>query len=153
MIEENATVVSATAGRVLIESFRTSACGQCQARNSCGQKAISEWASSKMTQLEIENPNSINVEAGDKVVVGIDEGSFLKASALMYLLPLVMMLLLGSLAKLWIGTGVSTITFSFVGLVIGFVGARLLSRQLEKRCQYKPVLLRILFNDTRVVES
>ena len=106
-----------------------------------------------MTQLEIENPNSINVEAGDKVVVGIDEGSFLKASALMYLLPLVMMLLLGSLAKLWIGTEVSTITFSFVGLVIGFVGARLLSRQLEKRCQYKPVLLRILFNDTRVVES
>ncbi|WP_028470279.1 SoxR reducing system RseC family protein [Neptunomonas japonica] len=153
MIEENATVVSITAGRVLIESFRSSACGQCQARNSCGQKAISEWASSKMTQLEIDNPNGLNVGAGDKVVVGIDEGSFLKASALMYLLPLVTMLLLGGLANLWIGTEMSTIVFSFAGLVVGFVGARLLGRQLEKSCQYKPVLLRILLNDTRVVES
>ncbi|BBB30963.1 SoxR reducing system RseC family protein [Neptunomonas japonica] len=153
MIEENATVVSTTAGRVLIESFRSSACGQCQARHSCGQKAISEWASSKMTQLEIDNPHGLDVGIGDKVVVGIDEGSFLKASALMYLLPLVVMLLLGGLANRWIGTEVSTIIFSFVGLVVGFIGARLLGRQLEKSCQYKPVLLRILLNDTRVVES
>lgn len=152
MIEENATVVSATAGRVLIESFRTSACGQCQARQSCGQKAISEWASSKMTQLEIENPNGLSVGAGDKVVVGIDEGSFLKASALMYLLPLGLMLIFGGLAQFWLGTEVSTIAFSFAGLLLGFFCVGLLSRQLEKRCQYKPVLLRILLNDTRVVE-
>ena len=152
MIEEYATVVSVASGRVLIESSRSSACGQCQARQSCGQKAISEWASSKMTQLEVDNPNSFSVVSGDVVVVGIDEGSFIKASALMYLFPLALMLLFGGLAQFWAGTEALIIAFSFAGLFVGFVGARLLNRQLEKRCQYKPVLLRILLNDTRVVE-
>ena len=152
MIEEYATVVNVASGRVLIESSRNSACGQCQARQSCGQKAISEWASSKMTQLEIDNPNNFSVISGDRVVVGIDEGSFLKASALMYLFPLALMLLFGCLAQFWAGAEVLIIAFSFAGLLVGFLGARLLSRQLEKGCNYKPVLLRILLNDTRVVE-
>jgi sigma-E factor negative regulatory protein RseC len=152
MIEESATVVSVASGRVLIESSRNSACGQCQARQSCGQKAISEWASSKMTQLEIDNPTCFSVIPGDKVVVGIDEGSFIKASALMYLFPLVLMLLFGSLVQFWAGSEVLIIGASFIGLLIGFLGARLLSRQLEKRCQYRPILLRILLNDRRVVD-
>ena len=82
----------------------------------------------------------------------MDSVRLIKASALMYLFPLALMLLFGSLAQFLAGTEVLIIAFSFVGILVGFLGARLLSQQLETRCQYKPVLLRILLNDTRVVE-
>ena len=143
MIEEYATVVSVVDGRVLIESERSSACGQCQAKQSCGQKAISEWAASKMTQLEIDNPASILVKTGDRVVVGIDEGSFLKVSALMYLLPLLLMVLLGGLAEYLEYAEVTIILTSFVGLLVGFFGVKLWSQRLDNRSQFNPVLLRI----------
>lgn len=143
MIEEYATVVSVIDGRVLIESERSSACGQCQAKQSCGQKAISEWAASKMTQLEIDNPAKIPVETGDRVVVGIDEGSFLKVSALMYLLPLLLMVLLGGLAEYLEYAEVTIILTSFVGLLVGFSGVKLWSQRLDNRSGFNPVLLRI----------
>ncbi len=143
MIEEHATVVSVVEGRVLIESSRSSACGQCHAKQSCGQKAISEWASSKMTQLEIENPGMILVKAGDKVVVGIDEGSFLKVSALMYLLPLLLMVLLGGLAQYFDYAEVTMIFASFGGLLAGFLAVKFWSQRLDNRYQFNPVLLRI----------
>ena len=143
MIEEHATVVSVVEGRVLIESSRSSACGQCHANQSCGQKAISEWAASKMTQLEIENPANIHVIEGDRVVVGIDEGSFLKVSALMYLLPLLLMVLLGGLAEYSKYAEVFIILASFVGLLAGFLAVKLWSQRLQSRCQFNPVLLRI----------
>ncbi|SIS91809.1 SoxR reducing system RseC family protein [Neptunomonas antarctica] len=143
MIEEHATVVDVFVGAVLIESSRTSACGQCQSKQSCGQKAISEWASSKMARIEIDNPGHLLVKSGDNVIVGIDEGSFLKASALMYLLPLVLMIVFGGVAQSFVTSELFIIVFSFIGLLAGFLGAKLLSRQLERRSQYKPVLLRI----------
>jgi sigma-E factor negative regulatory protein RseC len=153
MIEEHASVVDVFADSVLIESSRSSACGQCQAKKSCGQKAISEWASSKMARLEIDNPDRILVKPGDNVIVGIDEGSFLKASALMYLLPLVLMIAFGGVAQSLAVSELIIIVLSFVGLLVGFLGAKLLSRQLERRCQYRPVLLRVSSLMKGVVKS
>ncbi len=143
MIEEDATVVGVVNGKVLIESSRNSACGQCHAKQSCGQKAISEWAASKMTQLEIENPAKILVQAGDKVVVGIDEGSFLKVSALMYLFPLLLMVLLGGTAQYFEYAEGIIILASFLGLLIGFFVVKLWGQRHDNRCQYNPVLLRV----------
>lgn len=143
MIEEHATVVSVVEGRVLIESSRSSACGQCHAKQSCGQKAISEWASSKMTQLEIENPAKILVHVGDRVVVGIDEGSFLKVSALLYLLPLLLMVLFGGAGQYFKYAEIVIIMASFFGLLVGFFVVKVWSQRFESRCQFNPVLLRI----------
>jgi len=142
MIEESATVVSVCEGAVIIESSRTSACAQCQAKESCGQKALSEWASSKLMHLEVDNPDKIVVRQGDKVIVGIDEGSFVVASALIYLLPIFTMMLGGAIVFLFDGPERVSILVSFIGLLIGFVIVKLTSRRLERRCQYKPVLLR-----------
>lgn len=143
MIEENATVVSIVDGRVLIESSRSSACGKCDANKSCGQKTISEWASSKMARLEIDNPTKILVKEGDRIVVGIDEGSFLKVSALMYLLPLLLMICFGGIARYFDYSEVIVATLAFSGLFFGFTIVRWSSQRLEKNCQFKPVLLRV----------
>lgn len=142
MIEEQAKVVHAAQGRLIIESSRSFACGQCHANQTCGQKAISEWASSKMTRLEIDNPSKIYVKVGDQVIVGIDEGSFLKASALIYLLPLLILVLFGALADFFGFSETIVILSAFSGLFLGFMGVKLWSQHFFKHCQFKPVLLR-----------
>jgi sigma-E factor negative regulatory protein RseC len=142
MIEESAMVVEVCEGAVIIESSRTSACAQCQVSDSCGQKALSEWASSKLIRLEVENPSNLSVRQGDSVVVGIDEGSFVVASALVYLLPIFSMMLAGIAVFLFNGPEWASILVSFIGLVSGFFIVKLMGKRLERRCQYKPVLLR-----------
>jgi sigma-E factor negative regulatory protein RseC len=143
MIEERARVVELMSGRVIIEAARTSACAQCQAASSCGQKSLSEWAASKMTHIEVDNPDNLPVHIGDDVIVGIDEGGFVKASALIYMLPLLMMITIGVAAHLNALAEPVVILSSFLGLGVGFLMVRFFGKAMEKRNTYRPILLRV----------
>lgn len=143
MIEEHAIVVCVKTDSIVIETKRQTACGGCQANESCGQKSLSEWAASRMTHIEVPLPTSCVVKEGDSVVVGIDEGSFVKASAITYLLPLIVMIFSG-LALQWLGFSEPWVIFStFAGLIVSFLLLRLFNRISEKRAVYQPVILRI----------
>jgi sigma-E factor negative regulatory protein RseC len=143
MIEERARVVELIPDGVVIEAARTSACAQCQSASNCGQKSLSEWAASKMTHIEVDNPSRIVVCVGDDVIVGIDEGGFIKASALIYMLPLMIMVVFGVAAQLNALSEPLVILSSFLGLGIGFLIVRYFGKTMEKRNTYRPVLLRI----------
>ena len=143
MIEERARVVELMTGRVVIEAARTSACAQCQASSSCGQKSLSEWAASKMTHIEVDNPDDLHVAVGDDVIVGIDEGGFVKASALIYMLPLLTMVMFGLVMHLNAQPELTVIVSSFIGLGIGFIFVRFFGKTMEKRHTYRPILLRV----------
>jgi sigma-E factor negative regulatory protein RseC len=143
MIEEHAKVVGLNGENVIIEAARTSACGQCQAADSCGQKSLSEWAASKMANIEIVNPNRLSVNVGDSIIVGINEGGFIKASALIYLLPLILMVITGVVAQALSQPESLIITSSFVGLAVGFCVVRFFGKKLETRHAYRPILLRV----------
>ena len=143
MIEEHAKVVGLNGENVIIEAARTSACGQCQAADSCGQKSLSEWAASKMSNVEIVNPYQLTVDIGDSVVVGINEGGFIKASALIYLLPLILMVLSGGLVQANEQPELIIIASSFIGLTAGFLIVRFFGQKLETRHAYRPILLRV----------
>lgn len=143
MIEEKATVVSVDEGSVIIETVRTSACAQCSASDGCGQKSLSEWAASKMTHIHVANPLSITVQKGDQVIVGIDEGGFLKASSLVYFVPLMMLFVAGFIGQVLGMTEPVTISLAGIGLILGLVIVKTISQKLEKKSVYQPVLLRI----------
>lgn len=143
MIEEQATVVSVDNDSVIIETVRTSACAQCSASDGCGQKSLSEWAASKMTHIRVTNPLAVDVKQGDRVVVGIDEGGFLKASTLVYFVPLLMIFIAGLLGQILGATEPVIILLAAIGLCAGLVIVKMTSRKLEKKSVYQPVLLRI----------
>ena len=71
---------------VLIETQIKSTCGSCEAQSNCGTGAIAKVFASKRETLRFRY--SEMVEVGQKVSLGIPEENLLKASALVYCLPL-----------------------------------------------------------------
>ncbi len=143
MIEERAVIVGVEDRELVVETARQSACGSCSSGDSCGQKSLSEWAAAKMSHIRIPKPDNCRVKVGDVVVIGIDEGSFVKASALTYFMPLLMMILAGLLAQHFTLSEPWLIISAFAGLAFGFSMVRFFSRTRGNQMAYQPVILRI----------
>ena len=71
---------------VLVETQIKSTCGSCEAQSNCGTGAIAKVFASKRETLRFQL-NEL-VEVGQKVSLGIPEENLLKASAIVYCLPL-----------------------------------------------------------------
>jgi sigma-E factor negative regulatory protein RseC len=71
---------------VMVETQIKTTCGSCEAQSNCGTGAIANAFASKREMLRFQL-NEL-VEVGQKVSLGIPEESLLKASAMVYCLPL-----------------------------------------------------------------
>jgi sigma-E factor negative regulatory protein RseC len=144
MIEEQALVVKVDEETVLLQASRSSACGRCTAKSSCGQTAIAQWAASKMVNIKVTKPLHIQVSAGDTVIVGIEELSFIKASLLLYLTPLVFMSSAGFLITQFGYPEWMVIIASFSVLIASFFVVKLFSNRLSEDTNYQLHLLYVV---------
>ena len=85
MIEELAVVVKIENHQVWVESGQNSACGGCQQKASCTSNALGSVLKKKSVPVDCD----IQLKTGDEVIVAIDENLLLRASLLLYLLPLI----------------------------------------------------------------
>ena len=85
MIEQTAVVRDCQDSRAVIEVQRASACGGCAERGACGTEAIARFFGRRTAHVTAGNP--IGALPGELVVVGYEERAFLRAAALLYLLP------------------------------------------------------------------
>jgi sigma-E factor negative regulatory protein RseC len=85
MIEESAIVVKIDNHQVWVKGGQNSACGGCQQKASCTTTAIGNVLKKKPVPVD----SGIPLKAGDEVMVAIDEGLLLRASLLLYLVPLI----------------------------------------------------------------
>ena len=85
MIEELAVVVKIENHQVWVESGQNSACGGCLQKASCTTNALGSVLKKKSVPVD----SDIQLKAGDEVMVAIDENLLLRASLLLYLLPLI----------------------------------------------------------------
>ncbi len=80
MIEETGRVVEVQEGRARIETRRSAGCGQCSARGACaslgGGRDATVW---------VEDP--IGTHPGESVIIAVPEGTVVRASFLVYLVP------------------------------------------------------------------
>ncbi|MCU7555743.1 SoxR reducing system RseC family protein [Alteromonas sp. ASW11-19] len=143
MITETATVVQVDEDRVVVEAAIKTTCSSCQAQSDCGTGAISRALAPKVQQLSLRSPMPVKV--GDKVQVGIPEAGIVSASALLYLLPLVMFIAsavlfsavlpaMGLVSELWVLLGSVLVTLA------GFVALSGWIKKLDSR-RFEPVLL------------
>ncbi len=144
MLEESGRVVAVDSRGVWVESDRTGTCQACSASKGCGQRALAEYAARRSERLCIENPLGITATVGDLVTVGIAEDSFLRASLLLYTLPLLLLFLGGYLGSMYSETELPAILGSLCGLMIGLMVARGLGQRLAKSCRYQPILINVL---------
>ncbi|MFA6051651.1 MAG: SoxR reducing system RseC family protein [Methylobacter sp.] len=85
MIEELAVVVKIENHQVWVESGANSACGGCLQKASCATNAVGSVLKKKSVPVD----SDIQLKTGDQVMVAIDESLLLRASLLLYLVPLI----------------------------------------------------------------
>lgn len=105
MIEEQARVVRLDGDLAEILIQKQSACGSCTAKSGCGTSLLANWFPQRRLTLRLNN--HINAQAGDMVVLGLDEATLQRSSLMLYALPLAG-LLLAAIAGEW--------AFGFLGL-------------------------------------
>ncbi|MFO7641648.1 MAG: SoxR reducing system RseC family protein [Candidatus Competibacteraceae bacterium] len=142
MIEERAMVVAVEEGYVWLETQRRSSCGGCQASGGCGVATLAKlWPGQRTRVRAIAEPG---LRPGDEVMVGLAEGALLRGALLVYLLPLALLLagaLLGQ--AVFAGAGEEpVVALGVVGLGLGFLAVRVLSRRLRRDARFQPVVLR-----------
>lgn len=84
MIEEEAIVSKVKKYRVWVKTLKASSCGKCTQSSGCSTSLLEKY----IPKRDIPVDTDLSLAAGDKVLVGIDEGTLIKGSLLLYIVPL-----------------------------------------------------------------
>ncbi len=125
----------------IIRMQRQSACSHCELNKGCGTGAIGRLLGHRSRPLAIRN--NFNLKIGDSVLLGLPDKAFLKASLLIYGLP-IMALIGGGLLAQW---AVAESEFSVIIIsTVGFFTALWLSGKIAKiyfSQQFDPHILEV----------
>ena len=97
MIKEWATVVSWQNGQALVSCDVQSSCSSCASRSGCGTRVLNKLG--PQTQHTLSVPSQAPLVAGQKVELGIAEGSLLGSAVLVYMSPLAGLFIMGALSS------------------------------------------------------
>lgn len=129
MLTESARVIRRDGNRIELELQRGSACGHCELSQGCGTGALGRLLRRRSRPLVIETDQ--DCRAGDRVVLAMPESALVRASLLLYGLPL-LGLLLGGLGAMLLSLAewLVVVTAGF-GLFAGFKIAARITRGIE----------------------
>ena len=144
MIEESGRVVRVDSDTVWIETVKQSACASCSAQKGCGQSLLAKIGDGQRLEIAVDNPEHLAVDVDDQVLLGVGERSFLTASVLIYLVPIVAMFLFAMITQLAGYEEPVVIVVAVIGLGLGFLATRVITNRLSRSCSYRPVLLQKL---------
>lgn len=146
MIEEIGTITAVDADHIWVETQIKTTCSGCEANENCGTGVVAKAFAPKTDKLIFRCHQ--HAEVGQKVKLGIPENALLSASALVYMLPLFVLVvtaLAGQYLLPLIGLNHEgfIILSAFVATALSFwwVKARV---QQDRGHQYKPRLLELL---------
>ena len=141
MIEESGRVVAVEGDQAWVRTIQVSACQSCVARKGCGQGLMNTLGTGRGTQVRVTNV--LKVTVGEDVVLGVAENALLRASALMYLMPLLTMILAAMATRHWITPVDGWIALAGLGgLVTGFVLVGQVWVPRARAADFQPCLLR-----------
>jgi sigma-E factor negative regulatory protein RseC len=138
MQEEVGTVIESwgVTARVLVK--RNSACEHCPSRSCC--------ASLGGDLKGVDVSNVIGAEKGQKVKIGISQKAVLKASFILYMVP-ILALIVGAMLGDYLGPQHKQVWAVSMGVGF-FVGSyfviKALSKHFENKAEYSPVITEIL---------
>lgn len=114
MIEEIGTITAVDSDHIWVETEIKSTCGACVAKDNCGTGVVAKAFAPKKELLVLRCTKKAIV--GQQVRLGIPENHLLSASALVYLLPLVV-LVVSAVSGQWL---LSQLSISSELWIIGF---------------------------------
>lgn len=141
MIKEWATVVSWQNGEARVSCDVKASCSSCASRAGCGSRILNKLGPQTTHTLVV--PFDQPLQPGQKVELGIAEGSLLGSAVLVYMTPLAGLFLVASLFQVLFGSDLAALSGAILGGVGGFMIARGFSRKLAGRETWQPVILNV----------
>ncbi|MFA9461729.1 SoxR reducing system RseC family protein [Thiohalorhabdus sp. Cl-TMA] len=155
MVEAEATVVSVEGGLVEVEaSGDGEGCGKCHTAGGCGGSAGRTILGTRVgTASRLRVPTDLALQPGDRVLVGLPQGGYLRASVALYLVPLVGLFAAAGMTE-WLlaqlalreAADVLTLLAGLAGLGGGFLWQRGFGRRFADDPRYRPRVLRRVAN-------
>ena len=141
MVTENGIVIEANASLAQIRGTRSGSCQSCSSKNTCG---ISEKSDKEVI---VTVKNTLNVQKGDYVVVGMKSSPFLIVAFLLYVFPIILMIigaLIGNKISLSMGqsSALLSVLTGALFFILSYVFIRRKSKTLSDHEAYKPFLVR-----------
>ncbi len=141
MITEDGIVTHATPDTAQIKTIRSAACESCASKDSCG---VGHHPSQEMT---VTVKNTLGVEKGDKVVIGIESGPMIFLSFLLYIFPIILLIIGALIGAALAPTLEINESFLSMGLGFSFFGVAFLvirkkQAGMSGKEKYKPFLVR-----------
>ena len=142
MPTEEGVVTKLDSDTVWVTTMKTGACESCAAKSSC-------TAMGGGKEMEVEAINTAGAKVGQKVVISFDTSPLLKATFLLYMFPIILLLigaLIGDKMAPYFNVGASALSvitgFLLFGLAMLFVISK--GNKLAKKDEYRPKVVRIL---------
>jgi sigma-E factor negative regulatory protein RseC len=126
-----------------VRTQRMKTCEHCETRDEC------QTMGSKLEDMEIELPNNIGADIGDRVILSMPTKSLLYLSFLMYVAPILVMIIGGILGQklaqcYQMNETNFSVLFSFLFFALSLLALRLYSNVMTKNDKYKPKLTHIV---------
>jgi sigma-E factor negative regulatory protein RseC len=148
-VEGLARVVRVTADQLWLEPEQTTSCGHCASSASCGidtrEAAGIGTVTSRLQERRfiVGKPGGMGeFRDGDRLVVGVSEGSLLGAALTAYGIPLAFALTAGSITQGIYCEDLTTMGGMAAGLLLGLLVARVNALRLAARGDLAPRILR-----------
>lgn len=135
MIEEG-IVVSVYNGMAKVRAVRGSSCGGCASRSMCKP--------AENTDVVIEAKNEVGAHVGERVEVAVGPRTFLKASFIAYMLPLLSFFIGSFIGKYMAGTDVWAALTGMFTMILCFIGVWLYNKKEQSVKKYQPVITTVL---------
>lgn len=143
-VEGIARVVRVEGKVAWLEPEQTTSCGSCASAAACGHGDSGMGTVARRIEarrFQMDN-DWAQLREGERVVLGVDNRSLIRAAMLAYALPLVSAILAGGLAQGAWGDDALTMASMAAGLGFGLLAARLGAHRLSKRGELSPHYLR-----------
>jgi sigma-E factor negative regulatory protein RseC len=142
MATEQGIVLRIDAVGTWVKMIRSEACEECSSRGMCHTLGGGK-------EMEVPAVNPVAARVGDRVTVKLDTSPFLKATFLVYMFP-ILMLIAGAAAGEWISavwavdSPLPSALLAFGSLAVGLVVMRTVAGRLAKKNEYRPRIVRVL---------
>lgn len=141
MIEEQAEVSDIDGVHAWVSCRAQQDCPRCAAGQGCGGGLLGRWLGDRLHRVRVVHQGGLSV--GDCVVIGLEERMLVRATLIVYGIPL-FALFAGAALGGWLGGGSEawTVTGGALGLAGGFSWLKWFSRKIRGDRRYQPVVLR-----------
>jgi len=136
LAKEIVTVSFIKGSYAYLKAESASACSSCSASSACGAKSIST------AKYNLRIKNIKNLKVGDEVVLTMESNKLLLGTAIMYILPLIMLFIFAYFGKIMGGEVISVLS-GVLGLFSGLIIINKTIKRSDITKQFEPKIISI----------